>query len=152
MIDPVSKLNAVSEMFVHYTYFWYIRSIQVLGLLPSEDGHMGNGIYCCRANDQATCNNLLAKDLDWVLADKHFPSKGRTIEAAMDYIHPIYFEYSGSYFIREQDATHIRAVDYWMPCKFRNNTRAYSKRDRVVISYNAHHCNVFIVGGQFHGK
>lgn len=48
----ISLLVTEDETFIHLTYIWNIESIRSFGLKSSRDGLMGDGIYCCRANDR----------------------------------------------------------------------------------------------------
>jgi hypothetical protein len=105
MSYKISRLEANKELFIHFTYLWNIHSIQKEGLRQSLDGLMGRGIYCCRANDHTTCDEiveLMSEEIDWRKVTQYFPGKAHSITVARSLIHPLYIEYTGPYLYGEE--------------------------------------------------
>ncbi|WP_240420310.1 hypothetical protein [Paenibacillus periandrae] len=102
----IGRFEANNELFIHYTYMWNITNIQKLGLRQSADGLMGRGIYCCKAVDLTTREEIvkfLCDEIDWLKVSNFLPHKEHTSQLARDLIHPLYIEYTGPYLYGEEN-------------------------------------------------
>jgi hypothetical protein len=102
----ISRLEAKNELFIHFTYLWNIQNIQKEGLRQSQDGLMGWGIYCCRADDKMVRDEIvefLSEEIDWRKVTKNFPGQAHSRALARSLIHLLYIEYTGPYLYGEEN-------------------------------------------------
>ncbi|WP_150274181.1 hypothetical protein [Paenibacillus tepidiphilus] len=95
--------TAYKEIFIKYVYFWDLTDIQKEGILQSPDGFLGAAIYCTKVTDIENRMRVirdLVEKMDWRKVEGL--NSDRTDEEILNFIYPVFFEYSGPYFHKNE--------------------------------------------------